>query len=280
MIKALRPILRYHGGKWMLAPWIIQHFPAHRQYVEPFGGAASVLLRKSRSFSECYNELDGEVTNLFSQVRDNRKELERLIRSTPYSRSEYESAFVPCECSIEQARRTVVRSFMGFGSNSLNRGVRSGFRARSNKSGRAPERDWLNYPDKLAAIERRLAGVVIENRDALDVMRDFDTPQCLHYVDPPYVHNTRSASVRDKGYMHEMDDEQHRELAQVLHGLEGYVVLSGYPSDLYDELYGDWKRVDREALADGARPRIESLWMNPTTSQVLDGGLFAQAKDL
>ena len=153
-------------------------------------------------------------------------------------------------------------------------------RSNSDRSGTTPAHDWMNYPDKLASIEQRLAGVVIENGDALKCMQRYDREDCLHYVDPPYVHATRSRHAANNGYTHEMEDAEHQELAQVLHDLSGYVVLSGYPSDLYDELYGDWKRVDREALADGARPRIESLWMNPKTSQALDGGLFAQAKAL
>ena len=276
MKKALRPILRYHGGKWILAPWIIQHFPAHRRYVEPFGGAASVLLRKPRAYAEIYNELDGEITNLFAQVRDNRPELERLIRATPFSRAEYDASFEPTDDPAEQARRTVVRSLMGFGSNAINRSVKSGFRSNSDRSGTTPAHDWMNYPNKLTSIEERLSGVVIENGDALKVMQRYDRGDCLHYVDPPYVHATRSRHAANNGYTHELSDEQHREIAEVLHGLEGFVVLSGYPSDLYGELYRDWLRIDREALADGARKRIESLWLSPRTSDAIGGGLFKQ----
>src|ERR1041385_943962 len=86
-----RPVVRYHGGKWNLAPWIISHFPPHRIYVEPFGGAASVLLQKPRSYAEIYNDLDQEVVNVFRILRDRKaaRELERLLRLTPFARDEF-----------------------------------------------------------------------------------------------------------------------------------------------------------------------------------------------
>lgn len=254
-----RPVLRWHGGKWNLAPWIIGHFPVHRCYVEPFGGAASVLLRKPRSYAEVYNDLDGAAVNLFRVLRSNRaSDLVDAVRLTPFAREEFRLAYEPCECPVEQARRLIVRSFMGFGSNGHNR--LTGFRANSNRSGTTPARDWINYPDALAEIVERLAGVVIENRDACEVMAAHDTPQTLHYVDPPYVFETRSDGAAD--YAHEMSDADHERLLNFLRTLQGTVVLSGYPSVLYDEGLAGWQRIERAALADNAKPRTEVLWIN------------------
>lgn len=253
-----RPVLRWHGGKWILAPWIISHFPKHRVYTECFGGAASVLMRKRRSYAEVYNDLDDEVVNLFEVLRQDGKELKRVLSLTPFSRTEFVCSYDRSGDKIEQARRTVVRSFMGFGSNAHNQAT--GFRSCSNRSGTTPAHDWKNYPEALGALIERIQGVCIENRDAVDVMVQHDSDKTLHYVDPPYVF-----SSRDKGedYRHELDDRAHVDLFKSLDSLKGMVVLSGYRSDLYDSLYSKWHCVQRKALADGARKRIECLWLNP-----------------
>lgn len=123
------PLIRYHGGKFRLAPWVISHFPDHRCYVEPFGGAASVLLRKSRSEAEVYNDLDDEIVNLFRVPRD-KDQAEKLIDAcllTPYSRTEFNCAYEISDCSIERARKTIVRATMGFGSAGATKG-KTGFR--------------------------------------------------------------------------------------------------------------------------------------------------------
>ena len=275
-----RPVLRYHGGKWMLAPWIISHFPAHRVYVEPFGGGGSVLLRKDRSYGEVYNDLDGEIVNLFAVLRDDGKAaaLRRGCELTPFARDEYRASFEECDDPIEMARRTVVRSMMGFGSNSLNRAIKSGFRSNSNRSGTTPAHDWVNWPDQIEAFTERLRGVVIENKPADSVIRTHDGPDTLIYADPPYVHDTRMTVNQHgaHGYKHEMSDADHRALAEVLRGARGMVVLSGYACDLYDrELFADWRRIERPALADGARPRTEVLWLNKACADALSAR-FAQ----
>lgn len=285
-ISPKRPVLRYHGGKWRLARWIMGFFPPHRIYVEPFGGAASVLIQKPRTYAEVYNDLDGEVVNVFRVLRDpeTAQQLEQLLRLTPFARDEFEAAYVRIEDPVEQARRTIIKAFMGFGSAAIHaekpRGMRTrastwhaptGFRANSSQSGTTPAHDWAHYPDQLPLFVERLRGVVIENRSAIDVIRQHDREDALIFVDPPYLLGTRDSGT---DYTHEMTDQDHRELAGVLHGVRGMVVLSGYPDALYDELYGDWNHVSRSALADGARKRTECLWVNRAVTVKLQHNLF------
>lgn len=216
------------------------------------------MLRKPRSYAEVYNDLDGEVVNLFRVARDRGDELRRALELTPFSRVEFFGSYEPSDDPLEQARRTVARTFMGFGSDAHNK--KSGFRANSNRSGTTPAHDWRNYPYTLGDVIERLRGVVIENRNATAVMHAHDGDETVHYVDPPYVTSTRGTGG---SYRHEMTDSDHDALAETLHDLRGPVVLSGYRSALYDALYNDWRRVDRHALADGARSRIECLWLSP-----------------
>lgn len=274
-----RPVLRWHGGKWRLAPWIITHFPEHRIYVEPFGGAASVLLRKPRSYAEIYNDLDGDVVNLFRVLQDKSGwgELMRLLELTPFARTEFNDSYLTTSDRIENARRMIVRSFMGFGSDGHNKAARTGFRSQSSRSGTTPAHNWANYPSALKLIVKRFAGIVIESRPALQVMAAHDGPDTLHYLDPPYVHATRSEKSRAGGgkyhaYTHEMNDADHVALLEAICGLTGMVVLSGYPHPLYDAALGGWRRVEKKAMADGARERTEVLWINPAAITAMPQG--------
>ena len=264
----MRPILRYHGGKWKLADWIIQHFPKHRAYVEPFGGGGSVLMRKSRSYAEVYNDMWDAVVNVFYCMRDPQKseQLKWLLEMTPFSRTEFNSAFrrrPEGMGDVEAARLTILRSYAGFGSASTNGEYATGFRCNSNRSGTTPAHDWVNYPSNIKTFTERLQGVVIENKPAADVIKQHDTFETLFYVDPPYPHSTRNMNRGNSTYVYEMTDDGHRELSEQLKTLKGMVVLSGYPCDLYDrELYADWHRQEKKHRADGAVPRTEVLWIN------------------
>lgn len=266
--------MRYHGGKWRLAPWIISHFPPHRVYVEPYCGAASVLMRKPRSYAEVINDLDEEIVTTFQVLRDPARaaELERQLRLTPWSRREFELSVEHSEDPIECARRTLLRAFMGFGTTSR-RPAATGFRGRPYRDNSTGIRDWVRYPDEIRTFVERLQGVCIEARPALRVIAQYDGPDTLFYVDPPYPVSSRtsirSACEMHRIYRHDMDDDGHRELAETLHQVAGMVVLSGYPCALYDELFGEWETVLCQARADGAKQRTECLWISPRAAGLI-----------
>lgn len=270
-----RPTLRYYGGKWLLAPWIISHFPEHRTYVEPFAGAASVLMRKDPSPAEILNDLDTEIVNFFRVLRDATlaAELARQVALTPFSREEFTAAYDSPPPggwdAVERARRLLVRCYQGHSAMSRVKN-RTGFRKTPfrGSGGQSVMADWANYPDSIGAFAARLRPVMLECRPAVQVIEEQDDTRTLFYVDPPYPVSTRSGiswpSDLGRAYAHEMTDDDHRELAATLRAVEGMVVLSGYPCALYDvELYPDWHRVTRPALADGNRDREEVLWLNP-----------------
>lgn len=272
----MRPAIRYHGSKWRLVPWLLKYFPPHRYYSEPFGGSAAVLLQKPRAFAEVYNDLDGAVVNFFQVLRDPaaRAELVRLLRLTPFSRAEFELAWAEAAEPVEAARRLAIRAQMGFGSAGAVKGT-TGFRTDFDRN--AP-RDWVGYPSGLDAIAERLQGVLIENLPALEVLRRYDDADTLHYVDPPYLHATRVMRAKG-GYRHEMTDADHVALLAELDALQGMVVLSGYPNELYDRHLGTrWTHAttrSRISAGRGTTLRTERVWLNTAASSALArGGLF------
>lgn len=264
-----RPLMRYHGGKWRLAPWILSHFPAHRVYTDAYGGAASVLLRKSRSYAEVYNDLNGDMVNLLRCLREPgmRRALVAAVQGTPYARAELDLSFEPTDDPIERARRALLRAAAGHSTTHQSQ-RRTGFRNDISRTGGLPAHDWANLPPVLAQIGERLAGVIIEHDDALTVVQRYDTADTLHYLDPPYLAETRNAQQAGTAYAHDMSTpEQHRAMIAVARSLRGHVLISGYPSALYAELLDDWTMVLKAAHADSAADRIEALWLKPGTMQ-------------
>lgn len=276
-MKVNRPVLRYHGGKFRLAPWIMSFFPKHSIYVEPYGGAASVLLLKDRAGAECYNDLDGNVVNLFRVLRDvdRAAELKRRVELTPFAREEFDWSYEVPTDEIDAAHKMIVRSFMGHGSDSATRSCRTGFRSKITDGRVLPSMEFSTWSDAIPAFTQRLRSVVIENRDALEVIARMDTDNTLIYVDPPYCHSSRTSLIgrsnKTHGYRFEMTDDDHRKMAAVLRQVRGMVVLSGYPTDLYDDdLFKDWTRYERRAVADGGRSRTEVVWINQACAAALE----------
>ncbi len=273
-----RPLIRYHGGKFRLASWILQWLPPHRIYTEVYGGAASILLRKARSHGEVYNDIDGDIVNLFRVLRQSKDaaRLAQLCALTPYAREEFDMAWEHTDEPIERARRTIVRAQMGFGSAGATKSS-TGLRTDTKREYLTAQTDWRRYPPVLLAIAERLQGVLIENRPALEVLRQHDDPEALHFIDPPYVHETR-CRPRSGGYRFEMENDDHKILLDAIQRLEGMVVLCGYDHPIYREALVDWTMKSTSARASGGRgtvTRTECLWLNPSCTQ-RNGWLFAE----
>jgi DNA adenine methylase len=243
---------------------IIECFPPHQTYLEPFGGAGSVLLNKAPAPVEVYNDLDERITRLFRVLRDHGDEFRRLLTLTPYSEAEFDHAIEPAENEIEQARRDFVRWRMSLGG----RGDSFSCTLHRIRRGMADVvSGYLSMIDgQLPAIIERLRRVQIICRPALEAIRTWDGPDTLIYCDPPYLHETRHEGSRNV-YGVEMSEQDHRELAAALNSCKAKVVLSGYPSILYDELYPSWRTMtfDIANHAAGGRTKArkqEKLWLN------------------
>ena len=259
----LRPPVKWHGGKRYLAKRIIEFFPPHRIYLEPFGGGASVLLNKMPVDVETYNDLDWRITRLFRVLRDSGEEFVRRIRFTPYSQIEFERAEgYPEDISdVDKAVSDFIRWRQSFGGKGESWSYTTS-RARGGMAGDVNA--WWTAIEQLPEIIDRLRRVQIICQSAFEAIPRFDHAEGLIYCDPPYVHASRSSP---NVYQAEMTDDDHRQLASILHSCKAKVVLSGYPSNLYNELYADWKRVDFDIAnhAAGGRKKnreTECIWLN------------------
>lgn len=259
----IRPPVKWHGGKRYLATRIVGHFPKHRIYLEPFGGGASVLLNKPPVDVETYNDLDLRISRLFRVLRDEGERFVERMRFVPYSQVEFERAATYPEVAsdLEMAVCDFIRWRQSFGGKGQSWSCTTA-RARGGMAGDVNA--WWTAIDSLPFVIDRLRRVQILCQSAFDAIPKFDHKDALIYCDPPYVHSTRT----DRAVYHaEMTDQDHRELAQVLRGCDGRVIVSGYPSPLYDELYKGWRRVEFDIAnhAAGGKSKareVECLWMN------------------
>lgn len=275
--------LKWHrdGGKAYLSSRIVDLMPPRQSaanpdgwlhFVEPFAGSLAVLLAQDpEGISEVVNDLNGDLTNFWRVLQDPHwaSEFERRLQFTPFSEAEWKLAdeavrdhvfFGPIDRALKffvHCRQSMAGRMDSFAPLSRTR-VRRGM----NEQGSA----WLNAVEGLPAVHARLKRVVILNRDALDVIRQQDGPNTLIYADPPYLHSTRATTGE---YAHEMTEAQHRALLELLAGIQGKFLLSGYASPLYDSFAAahGWKRHDFElpnnaAGGESKRRMVETIWCN------------------
>ena len=182
-----RPILRYHGGKWRLAPWVL-FMPRHRIYVEPFGGGAvcSCVSPGPMPRSTTTNGMWPSTSSASCETRPKAERLKIALKLTPFSRTEFMA--VGNDLRVRRRRAGAANDTWqaaGFSPAATNADFSTGFRANSHRWGTTPAHDWAHYPEQIRAFVDRLAGVCIENRDALDLIPQHDSPQTLYFVDPP-----------------------------------------------------------------------------------------------
>lgn len=259
----VKPPVTWFGSKSKLAPRIIQHFAAHRTYCEPFGGSAAVLLAKEPSRVEVYNDIDGDLVNLFRVLRDAAlfEQLLRGVTRTLYARAEFELAGQPACDPVERARRFLVRQRQSHGG----LGKTWSYCVEDSSLGMSSAvRRWLCGVQRLPLIHQRLQSVQIEQDAWQAVMDRFDGQRTLFYLDPPYMPETRVGG----GYRHELDATEHRQLVERLLSIRGMAVLSGYAHEAYEPLEtAGWSRLDYDVPAytsSGRKRRVECLWLSPS----------------
>lgn len=256
----------WYGGKFSHLDFILPYLPENAEhFCDVFGGSAAIIINRPPAPVETYNDLDSDLVNFFEVLRDDSERLIRAIGLTPFSREELVKACTPADklSALERARRFYVRARQtrtGLAqTSSEGRWAHCVLTSRAGMAGAVSR--WLGAVEGLPEIVQRLQRVQIENAPALEVLQRYDNRKTLFYLDPPYVHSSRNDS---NAYGHEMSDDDHIDLASALHNIKGRAVLSGYRSDLYDDLFSDWVRIDAEkkTINSSKAKRQECLWLN------------------
>lgn len=268
----MKAVFRYPGSKWAIADWIISHFPEGYEkmvYLEPFAGSGAVFFNKKPGSVETINDLDGNVVNLFRVLREQPEELKRALELTPYSRQEYDNAFLPCEDPLEKARRYMVMTTQAIGAKLCHK---CGWRNHKQMKIGGTACKWAGITEVIDEAARRLKGnttnlVQIECMDAMRLIERYNNADTLMYLDPPYIKSTRKSGAL---YKVEMDDEQHRQLMRAISESRAKIIISGYASSIYSDYLKGWetdKIITHTTSADKAE---EIIWMNyqPPATQI------------
>jgi DNA adenine methylase len=260
----------WYGGKSRLAGRIVDLLPPHDTYIEVFGGAAAVLFSKRPATLEVYNDIHGGLVTFFKVLRDRPDELERVLRLTPYARTEFEEAAATWESTeddLERARRFYVRTRAAFAGSAATVGW--GFETTGTGRGGTRCGSFVTAVDGLHQLAARLRRVQVDNLEWRDCLARYDRPGACFYLDPPYHPATRGERGlrRNAAYVHEVDRDGHRDLVAAAMRLRGSVLISGYDHDDYEPLLeAGFERVEfahvctASRVSSGRGRRVEVLW--------------------
>lgn len=252
----MKAILKYPGAKWKIGDWIIEHFPEHKVYVEPFFGSGAVFFKKEPAYIEIVNDIDGNIVNLFKVCREKPEELAAAINLTPFSREEFLNCYeMDVDDPLERARRTLVRYHQSFGTSNS---TRTSWRNVKTYGGPRCATIWNYLPETIIECCERLKNAQIESTDALKLIESCDNPNTLIYCDPPYLQNLRKRNM----YANEVNEDYHLRLINLIRKTKSKVILSGYDSELYNHHLGDWRTDERVTTIQMGLHRNEKIWMN------------------
>ena len=285
--------VRWYGGKGHLAKKLLPLIPQGKVYVEPYAGAASVLFHRQPAPVEVLNDLNLDLVNLFRHLQDPEcfAALQHRLTWTLYSLEEFRLSLKILQDSESTAADRAWAFFtaqnQGFSGVAKSAGDWSrAFVSDRNMAGTTNK--WRGRLKLLPWWHERLSRVQLDCRDALEIVRYWDSPDTVFYLDPPYVHETRVLG-RCNVYQHEVDDAHHRDLVGVLLAIQGQAVLSAYEHPLYEPLLSaGWRlhRIETACHAAGRTrgsglqgkgavkrevPRTEAVYVNSKPSR----GLFA-----
>jgi DNA adenine methylase len=265
-------LFKYPGAKNRMADFIISLFPDNYEkmtYLEPFFGSGSVFFRKTPSEIETINDIDQDIYNLFFQIRNNAEELSRLINYTPWSRKEWEQSYIKTNSDIENARRFLVRFWFSIGAKSY---TKTGFSYNIKDAANGNLSSFSkNLPAMIIEASGRLKSknnnlVQIENKNAIVLIEKYNRENVLMYIDPPYVKNTRGCKYI---YKHDMADEDHIELCNILNSSLAKIIISGYENSIYENYLTNFNKTAMYSQDQTGKKRKEIVWRNFVTNQSL-----------
>lgn len=265
----MKRIINYPGSKWKMAQLIISLCPEHKNYLEPYAGSLAVFFNKEKVLCETINDLDSRLINLYKQIREQPEQLASMISLTPYSREEQALSYEIAADKLEDARRMMVRLWFSIGGKTSHH---SSFKRNTTWKGPYNTQTWGKVPEVILEAVDRLKNAQIENRPAVQLIKEFDDPETLIYVDPPYLKSLLSGSY----YQHEMSDDEHVELLETLNASNSKIILSGYESELYNIYLKGWEKIVIPTATFTGKTQNEVLWMNFKPAKQLD--LFEETR--